>query len=94
MKQIRNTITKAEIATMPKVLFEGRIFVIYTEADADKAVEYLKTQHIVGVDTSQSLLKFTSIELVMPSNHLILCRVLTSFERYSFIENRLHGSKP
>ena len=51
MKQIRNTITKAEIATMPKVLFEGRIFVIFTEADADKAVEYLKTQQIVGVDT-------------------------------------------
>ena len=51
MKQIRNTVTKAEIATMPKVLFEGRIFVIYTEADADKAVEYLKTQQIVGVDT-------------------------------------------
>ena len=36
---------------MPKVLFEGRIFVIFTEADADKAVEYLKTQQIVGVDT-------------------------------------------
>ena len=36
---------------MPKVLFEGRIFVVYTEADADKAVEYLKTQQIVGVDT-------------------------------------------
>ena len=51
MKQIRNTITKAEIAMMPKVLFEGRIFVIFTEADADKAVEYLKTQQIVGVDT-------------------------------------------
>ena len=51
MKQIRNTITKSEIATMPKVLFEGRIFVIYTEADADKAVEYLQTQQIVGVDT-------------------------------------------
>jgi ribonuclease D len=51
MKQIRNTITKAEIAALPKVLFEGRIFVIYTEADADKAVEYLQTQQIVGVDT-------------------------------------------
>ena len=36
---------------MPKVLFEGHIFVVYTEADADKAVEYLKTQQIVGVDT-------------------------------------------
>ena len=51
MKQIKNTVTKAEIATLPKVLFEGRIFVIYTEDDADKAVEYLKTQQIVGVDT-------------------------------------------
>ena len=51
MKQLRDTITKAEIASMPKVLFGGRIFVVYTEADADKAVEYLKTQQVVGVDT-------------------------------------------
>ena len=51
MKQIKNTITKAEIAEMPKVQFSGRVFVIYTEADADKAVEYLMTQELVGVDT-------------------------------------------
>ena len=51
MKQIRNTLTKAEIATMPKVLFEGRIFVIFTEDDAVKAVEYLKGHAVVGVDT-------------------------------------------
>ena len=51
MKQVRNTITKAEIAQMPKVFFEGRIFVVYTEEDAEKAVSYLKTQTIVGVDT-------------------------------------------
>lgn len=36
---------------MPKVLFSGRIFVIYTESDAEKAVAYLKDQRIVGVDT-------------------------------------------
>lgn len=36
---------------MPKVLFPGRIFVIYTESDAEKAVAYLKEQRIVGVDT-------------------------------------------
>ncbi len=35
---------------MPKVLFPGRIFVIYTESDAEKAVAYLKDQRIVGVD--------------------------------------------
>lgn len=51
MKQIKNKITKAEIATLPKVLFPGRIFVINTEADADKAISYLQTQRIVGVDT-------------------------------------------
>ena len=51
MKQIKNTITKAEIAQMPKALFEGRIYVIYTESDADKAIEYLKSQSVVGVDT-------------------------------------------
>ena len=51
MKQIKNKISKAEIATLPKVLFPGRIFVIYTEADADKAISYLQTQRIVGVDT-------------------------------------------
>ena len=36
---------------MPKVLFPGRIFVVYTESDAEKAVAYLKGQRIVGVDT-------------------------------------------
>jgi len=51
MKQIRNTLTKAEIAQMPKVQFEGRIFIVYTEADADRAVAYLRTQPVVGVDT-------------------------------------------
>lgn len=51
MKSIRNTITKAEIAQMPVVQFAGRIFVIYTVAEAEKAVEYLKTCSIVGVDT-------------------------------------------
>lgn len=51
MKSIKSKITKAEVAGLPKVQFEGRIFVVYTEADADKAVEYLKTCQMVGVDT-------------------------------------------
>ena len=51
MKQIKNTLTKAEVAQMPKVQFEGRIFLVYTEADTDKAVEYLKEHAVVGVDT-------------------------------------------
>lgn len=51
MKLIKKSISKAEIAAMPKVLFPGRIFVVYTESDAEKAVAYLKDQRIVGVDT-------------------------------------------
>ena len=51
MKQIKDKITKAEIAAMPKVEFPGRIYVIYTEADTDKAVAYFMNQQIVGVDT-------------------------------------------
>ena len=49
--QIKNTIDKAEIAGMTKVEFPGRIFVIFTEAEADKAIAFLKNQPIVGVDT-------------------------------------------
>ena len=33
-------------------------------------------QASLSITNSQSLLKFMSIELVMPSNHLILCRLL------------------
>ena len=51
MRRIKNKISKAELSTLPKALFPGRVLVIYTEAEADKAVEFLKTQSIVGVDT-------------------------------------------
>ena len=51
MKRIRKQINKAEIAAMPKVLFPGSLFLIYTESEAEKAVAYLKDQRIVGVDT-------------------------------------------
>ena len=65
MKQIKNTIDKAQIAGMTKVEFPGRIFVIYTEAEADKAVEYLKKQQVVGVDTE------TRPSAVVPSGYLM-----------------------
>ncbi len=51
MKQLRKTLNKDEIAEMPKELFPGRIFVVCTENEAEKAVDYLKSQRIVGVDT-------------------------------------------
>lgn len=51
MKQIRAKFEKSEIAALPKVLFEGRIIVILSEREADRAVDYLLRQPILGFDT-------------------------------------------
>jgi ribonuclease D len=50
-KIIYNKFDKALIATLPRVLFEGRIVVVLTEREAAKAVDYLLSQPILGVDT-------------------------------------------
>lgn len=50
-KVIYNKIDKRSISNLPKVLFPGRIVVVTTENDADKAVDFLLTQPILGVDT-------------------------------------------
>ena len=51
MIRIKSTITKADMAQLDRVVFPGRIYVIYTKADARKAVDYLNSYPIVGVDT-------------------------------------------
>ena len=51
MKIIKDIYPKTALAELPKVTFEGRIVCIQTEAEADKAVEYLLMQKRVGVDT-------------------------------------------
>lgn len=51
MKVLYNKFDKALIPDLPRVLFEGRIFVIQTEAEANKAVDYLKTSALLGFDT-------------------------------------------
>lgn len=45
------TITKEEISSLPVEEFAGRIIVIQTKAEADKAVEYLMKYNLVGFDT-------------------------------------------
>ncbi len=44
-------ITKEEISQLPPVIFNGRIIVVQSESEADKAVEYLSKQKIIGFDT-------------------------------------------
>ena len=51
MIDISSNIAKAEIASLPVELFSGRIIVVHSAADVDKAVSYLKKCPIVGVDT-------------------------------------------
>lgn len=50
-KIIYNKFDKGSIPSLPTVLFDGRIIVITTEMDAEKAVDYLLSQTILGVDT-------------------------------------------
>lgn len=51
MKTIKDTFPKSELADLPKAAFAGRIVCIQTEAEANKAVDYLMMQRRVGVDT-------------------------------------------
>lgn len=50
-KIIYSKFDKQNITALPQVLFEGRIFVINTAVEAEKAVEYLLSQSILGIDT-------------------------------------------
>lgn len=50
-KIIYSKFDKSDIVTLPRAVFDGRIFVINTEAEAEKAVAYLLGQDILGVDT-------------------------------------------
>lgn len=51
MIEIPTIIDKQAVSGMPKASFPGRIFVINAEDEARKAVEYLNTHVLVGVDT-------------------------------------------
>lgn len=51
MKVLYNKFDKKEIATLPRVSFNGRIFTIQTEREVQKAVDYLFTFNLLGVDT-------------------------------------------
>ena len=48
---IPSTIEKKDVALLPRALFPGRIYIIFTESEARKAVDYLNQQTLVGVDT-------------------------------------------
>ena len=51
LKVIGVTVDKQHIAEMPKVVFPGRIEVVQSEREMLKAIEYLRKQPVVGLDT-------------------------------------------
>ena len=51
MKKIYNKFDKQRIPKLPQVLFGGRIETIISETEAEKAVDYLLSQDIIGFDT-------------------------------------------
>lgn len=48
---IKKTIKKEDIKEMPKVLFPGRIHLVQTPWEAEKAVTYLKKYSLLGIDS-------------------------------------------
>ncbi len=50
-KTLYNKFDKKLISSLPTVSFEGRIIVILTAGETEKAVNYLLSQKILGVDT-------------------------------------------
>lgn len=51
MKKIFDRYDKAHLAELPRVCFPGRIRVIVGENDAERAVDYLSKQTLLGFDT-------------------------------------------
>lgn len=50
-KIIYSKYDKKQIADLPRIIFPGRIVVVLTEAEAEKAVDYLLKGDVLGFDT-------------------------------------------
>lgn len=50
-KLIQNKVDKKVISTFPKVNFPGRIVVVLSAVEAERAVDYLLSQPVLGFDT-------------------------------------------
>ena len=50
-KTIYSKYDKTRIGELPRVVFDGRIVVVLSESEANRAVSYLLAQDILGVDT-------------------------------------------
>lgn len=88
MKILKDKYDKKLIGELPRVLFEGRIITILNEQDANKAVNYLLTQDILGIDT-ETKPSFRKGQ----SNQVALLQVSTKECCFLFRLNRLGITK-
>ncbi len=51
MKTLYDHFDKSAISSLPRVLFEGRIDVVLNQVEAERAVDFLLSQPILGIDT-------------------------------------------
>jgi ribonuclease D len=51
MKILYDKYDKTKIGDLPRVLFQGRVIVVLTEEEAEKAINYLLTCKVLGFDT-------------------------------------------
>lgn len=51
MKILKNKFDKLAVNDLPRVVFEGKIVLVISEQEADKAVDYLLSQPVLGFDT-------------------------------------------
>lgn len=51
IKQLVNKFNKKKLPELPRVLFEGKIIVVLSEEVAEKAVDFLLSQPILGIDS-------------------------------------------
>ena len=48
---VRRTINKDEVKELPRTVFPGRIYVIQSETETEKAVAYLQSRSVIGIDS-------------------------------------------
>ena len=90
-KLIYNKFDKLTIPSLKRVEYTGKIIVIYTPSEAEKAVDFLLTQPLLGLDTETrpSFSKgrhFKCALLQVWNNDLLSLRELGAFETGSFVD--------
>lgn len=85
MKILQTKFDKALISTLPVVRFGGRIVVVIGEAEAEKAVDYLLSQPLLGFDTETR----PSFQRGKGLNPVALLQVSTEDTCFLFRLNRL-----